>query len=338
MIQHIRYSRSINKYIWRGYRTDPDRPFTLPPGEFKPKQSLGQNFLSDQNIINNIVNTFTDDSEEGIRVLELGPGSGALTRVLYRKYPRMGAIEIDKRAITFLSNKIPDLDLIHKDVLDVKWPQYAVERGGTLSVIGNLPYYISSQILFSLADNHRAINKGVFTMQLEVAERVTSKPRAKNYGILGTVFQLYSQPKIEFKIPPSAFYPVPSVDSALVSFDFTKPNPHLYRVRAEDLRKVIINSFGKRRKMLRSSLKAMIQQDGLSLPPRWATLRPEELRPVEFLELTADLYGECDPASQLPTASGSDSDQEDIFDVELAQYTSPRVWREPSLKSGKITK
>ena len=145
-----------------------DRPFSLPPGEFRPKQSLGQNFLSDQNYVLKIVDSFQDDSPEGSKVIEIGPGAGALSRVLYTRYPKMTAIELDQRAVAFLAEKIPGLNVIRMDVLEVDWPKSAVERGGPISVIANLPYYIVSQVLFCLADSHKAVNKAVVTMQLEV--------------------------------------------------------------------------------------------------------------------------------------------------------------------------
>jgi hypothetical protein len=88
-----------------------DRPFTLPAGQFKPKQSLGQNFLSDQNYVLKICDAFADTSSEGHRVVEIGPGPGALTRVLYQRYPSMTAIEIDQRAVAFLGEKLPGVYL-----------------------------------------------------------------------------------------------------------------------------------------------------------------------------------------------------------------------------------
>ena len=145
-----------------------DRPFTLPSGSFKPLQSLGQNFLSDQNYVKKIVDAFKDDSEMGKNVVEIGPGPGALTRVLYPKYPNMTAIEIDARAVEFLNGKLPGLNVQHLDVLQTDWPQLAADKGGSLNIIANLPYYIVSQVLFSLADSHRAVDTAVLTMQLEV--------------------------------------------------------------------------------------------------------------------------------------------------------------------------
>jgi len=270
-----------------------DRPFTLPPGQFRPKQSLGQNFLSDQNYVMKIVDAFTDDSPEGRQVVEVGPGPGALTRVLFPRYPQMTAIELDQRAIAFLTDKLPGLNVIHQDVLQVDWPALANEKGGPIRVIANLPYYIVSQVLFSFADSHKAIEKAVVTMQLEVGERIVAKTNTKQYGIPSVVFQLYCNPKIVFKIPPSVFFPRPKVDSALVALDFTKPHPLLKTVDGNNLRKVVTCAFQQRRKMLRSSLKDLIKRDKLQLlSERWKAKRPEELKPVDFIALTKEMYGE----------------------------------------------
>ena len=214
-----------------------DRPFTLPPGEHKPKQSLGQNYLSDQNYVVKICDAFEDSSEGGHRVVEIGPGMGALTRVLVRKYPKMTAVEIDQRSVGFLRDKLPELNVIHKDVLEFDWAQLAADKGGKINVVANLPYHITSQVLFSLADNYKAIEKAVVTMQWEVAERVTAQPNNKDYGIPSVVFQLYGSTRMNFKIPPKVFFPVPKVDSALVTIDFSKPHKNLHLVEGDHLRK-----------------------------------------------------------------------------------------------------
>lgn len=271
-----------------------DRPFTLPPGEFRPKQSLGQNFLSDQNYVVKIVDSFTDDSFKGEKVIEIGPGSGALTRVLYKRYPNMTGIELDHRSVSFLNNKLPGLKVINKNILEVDFLKLAAERGGTLNIIANLPYYIVSQILFSLADAHKVINKAVLTMQLEVAERIVALPSTKQYGIPSVVFQLYAKPKMNFTIPPNAFYPRPKVDSALVTFDFSKPNINLNKVDGMHLRRVLTVAFHQRRKMMRHSLKGLLLENEAVLRAEWQTARPEELRPEDWLELTAAVYGETD--------------------------------------------
>ena len=139
---------------------------SLPSGSFRPKQSLGQNFLRDGNTVAKIIKYFIldasktvieNDSLEEIRAVELGPGAGALTDSLVQKLSDLGTtsfqcIEIDPRSIELLGQKHPTLRVNHMDVLQVDYPDMAREEGGPLSIIGNLPYYITSQILFALAD------------------------------------------------------------------------------------------------------------------------------------------------------------------------------------------
>ena len=132
----------------------------------------------------------------------------------------MVAVEIDGRAVELLEETYPaPFTVLHSDVLAVDYTKLAAARGGRLSVIGNLPYYITSQILFCLCDHHASVGRAVVTMQHEVALRLVAKPRTKDYGILSVVFQLYASPKIAFKIPHTAFYPQPKVTSALVAID-----------------------------------------------------------------------------------------------------------------------
>lgn len=224
----------------------PDRPFTLPPGQFRPKQSLGQNYLSDQNYVTKIVESFLEHrkivcpdvaEDGGERVVEIGPGTGALTRTLFPLLPKMKAIEIDQRSVEFLKSKFPSLPVYHMDALQCDWYKYAADHGGKISVVANLPYYIVSQVLFSLVDAHEVVNNAVVTMQWEVAERICARPRTKDYGIPSVVFQLYAKSSIAFKIPPKVFYPPPKIDSGLVCVDFTKPHPYLNKVYPEQLRK-----------------------------------------------------------------------------------------------------
>lgn len=118
-----------------------DRPYTLPPGLFRPKQSLGQNYLSDQNYVLKICDAFSDSSEEGMRAVEIGPGMGALTRVLVKRYPRMTAIEIDQRSVAFLNEKMPQLDVKLCDALDFDFSQLAADKGGKLNV-SSFPYHM----------------------------------------------------------------------------------------------------------------------------------------------------------------------------------------------------
>lgn len=220
-----------------------DRPYSLPPGIFRPKQSLGQNFLSDQNTIVKICDRFKeaikDDPNGDSKIIEIGPGAGALTRVLFPRYPNMTAIEIDPRAVKFLNEKLPGLKIFHMDALQANWPQLAAERGGRLNVVGNLPYNIVSQVLFTMADACTSINKATLTMQLEVADRLVAKPRTKQYGIPSVVFQLYCRVEKAFHLAPTVFYPKPDVDSAVAVLDFNIQHPGLKTIDPANLKKYV---------------------------------------------------------------------------------------------------
>lgn len=135
-------------------------------------------------------------------------------------------------------------------------------------------------------------------MQLEVAERICAQPSTKQYGIPSVIFQLYGSTKMNFKIPPTVFFPVPKVDSALVTIDFTTPHRDLHLIEMDHLRRIVTMAFRQRRKMMRQSLKDLLLSEALVLPDRWATKRPEELRPEEFIQLTIDVYGTKDEHRQ----------------------------------------
>lgn len=320
----------------------------LPSGSFRPKQSLGQNFLQDGNTINKIVRSFEKDATEtiktqkgdsdiegetpGIRAIELGPGAGALTGPLVEVFGvnDLQCIEIDPRSVELLGEEYPDLRVTHLDVMQVDYPAMAGREGGPLSVIGNLPYYITSQILFALADasHFGAVRSATVTMQWEVALRVVAPTHCKDYGILSVVFQLYADCELHFKIPPTVFYPKPKVDSALIGLRFIGPNAlrrRLAGVSPTDLRRVVTTTFQQRRKTVRNTLKKLAieacdgdkeaasallstvpnvppsvlkAQEELDkfaltqvLPPDWNSKRPEELSSGQFIEMTRLIFG-----------------------------------------------
>ena len=193
----------------------------LPSGSYKPKQSLGQNFLRDGNTVAKIIRAFHDDATRDRpiqKIVELGPGAGALTDKLVETYgtDALQCIEIDDRSVELLTDKHRGLRVRHEDVLQTDYPSLANEEGQPLVVIGNLPYYITSQILFALADASHlgAVYCATVTMQWEVGQRMVAPTCTKDYGILSVVFQLYADVHCHFKIPPTVFYPKPKVDSA----------------------------------------------------------------------------------------------------------------------------
>jgi 16S rRNA (adenine1518-N6/adenine1519-N6)-dimethyltransferase len=282
----------------------------LPSGTYRPKQSLGQNYLKDGNTVSKIIRAFHVDASQYLpefsQIVELGPGAGALTDKLIETYgvDTLQVIEIDERSIAILEDKHQGLRIHHDDVLQVDYRQLCRQQDHKLVVIGNLPYYITSQILFCLADAVGFVGSATVTMQYEVALRLVAPTCTKDYGILSVVFQLYADTKLHFKIPPTVFYPKPKVDSALVGLQFCSAEVLAERMRGIDpknLRLVVSTAFQQRRKTLRKSLQKLgnidlaeiieTSEQVEGLPAEWPSKRPEELSPSEFVSLTKLLYG-----------------------------------------------
>ena len=249
-----------------------------------PKKSLGQNFLNDPNTARKIVGALS--ASEGDPVVEIGPGTGALTGLLKERYPELTALEVDERAVEHLRAEHPGLDVRHQDVLEVDWTALAEEKGERLHVIGNLPYYITSPILFALLDARRYLQEVIMTVQLEVAQRLTAAPRTKAYGIPSVLTQVYARPELLFQVSPHVFYPKPRVTSAVVRLAFGEGKADPDGVDPEWLRAIVRAAFNQRRKMLRNSLRAWTKDQGVAFPHDWGRLRAEALSPDDFLELT----------------------------------------------------
>ena len=248
-----------------------------------PKKSLGQNFLNDPNTARKIAGTLFAGA--GASVVEIGPGTGALTEQLLDRCDDLTVIEVDERAVTLLREKYSGLDVRHADVLEVDWPALAREKGGALHVIGNLPYYITSPILFALLDAREHLAEAVLTMQLEVAERLTAEPHTKAYGIPSVLTQLYARPELLFEVSRHVFYPKPRVTSAVVRLTFGDGPGDRADVDPGWVRTIVRAAFNKRRKMLRNSLRTWTKDRGIPFPDDWGRLRAEALSPAMFLEL-----------------------------------------------------
>ncbi len=254
-----------------------------------PRKSLGQNFLRDPNTIRKIV--AAAGAPAGASVVEIGPGLGALTGPLLARYPDLIALEVDERAVAHLKTALPDLDVRHADVLETDWAALAAEKAGPLYVVGNLPYYITSQILFGLLDGHVHIRRAVVMMQREVAERLVAVPRTKAYGILSVMTQLFAEPQLLFRVSRHVFYPKPDVNSAVVGLTL---KPHLDLpdgLDVETLRRLVRMAFNQRRKTLRNSLRRWTIETGHSVPDSWAGCRAEELTPPAFIALAESMTG-----------------------------------------------
>ena len=248
---------------------------------FRPRKSLGQNFLTDPNVARKIVGALRAGPEASL--VEIGPGQGALTGLLMERYPKLTALEVDARAVALLRERFHGLDVRHADVLTVDWAALAEEKGGPLHVIGNLPYNITSPILFGLLDAHTHVREAVLMMQLEVAQRLVAVPRTKAYGILSVAVQLYAKPELLFRVSKNVFFPKPDVTSAVVRLDFSQMREP--DVDPAFLRQVVRTAFNQRRKTLRNSLSRWTRGAGARLPHDWDRRRAEELPPEAFVEL-----------------------------------------------------
>ncbi len=252
-----------------------------------PKKSLGQHFLRDPNTIRKIAAAV--EAPVGAAVVEIGPGTGALTEELLRYYPDLTAIEVDERAVEHLREALPALDVRHRDVLETDWAALAAEKGEKLWVVGNLPYYITSPILFSLLDARAHLRRAVLMMQKEVAERLVAVPSTKAYGILSVQTQLLARPRLLFDVSRHVFHPKPDVTSAVVALDFGASE---LDIDVERLRRTVRTAFNQRRKTLRNSLKPITSETGCTVPEALAGRRPEALEPEEFVGLARAIFGD----------------------------------------------
>lgn len=256
---------------------------------FRPKQSLGQNFIHDPNMIEKIVGTLNASPEAP--VVEVGAGTGALTESLTARYDRLVAVEVDERAVSVLRGSYPEVDVREMDVRDVDWPGLAGEMGAPLHVISNTPYYLTTEILFALLEAREHVAEAVLTMQKEVAQRIVAEPRTKAYGILSVLLQLFAAPSYEFSVSRHVFYPQPDVTSAVlhVSFDADAEPEDL---DLDDVRPIVRDAFNQRRKMLRNSLSAWTEER--DLPEDLGRKRAEALSPDDFANLARYIHGRTD--------------------------------------------
>lgn len=262
-----------------------------------PRKHLGQHFLADDNIARKIAAAIAPAAADVM--VEIGPGEGALTVHLAGKAGTLYAVEVDDRAVELLQAKFGDtIRLIHNDALLVSLRKLSERHGGArLRIAGNIPYNITSPLLFHLFDEIDVVHDAVFMMQREVADRLVAIPRTKAYGILSVMTQFYTVPKKLFTVSPGSFFPPPAVMSAVIALDATHA-PH-YDVDATLFSRVVRGTFGKRRKVLSNGLgdvvkgDAVIQAVGTRID---LSRRPEELTVADFVTLTNALAAEMESA------------------------------------------
>ncbi|MCD1278029.1 16S rRNA (adenine(1518)-N(6)/adenine(1519)-N(6))-dimethyltransferase RsmA [Streptococcus sinensis] len=187
---------------------------------FTFKKSFGQNFLTDTNILQKIVDTAEID--KNVNVIEIGPGIGALTEFLAESAAEVMAFEIDDRLVPILADTLRDFDnvtVVNQDILKVDLAQYIAEFKNPdlpIKVVANLPYYITTPILMHLIESGIPFSEFVVMMQREVADRISAQPNTKAYGSLSIAVQYYMTAKVAFIVPRTVFVPAPNVDSAIL--------------------------------------------------------------------------------------------------------------------------
>lgn len=250
----------------------------------KAKKSLGQHFLTDPNYINKIADAALLAKAENH--VEIGPGTGMITTKLYNGAKKLIVIETDGRVVQDLQERFPGCDVIHTDILKFDWQDLA--DYAPFAVTGNLPYYITSPILFSLLKVRSLFEHAVLMIQKEVADRIVAKPSTKSYGILSVQFQLFFRVERLFDVPSTVFKPRANVESTVIRLipqDEFKP-----AVPEDKLRKLIRAAFAKRRKTLQNNLKAGYEVD--RIPRDWRGRRAESMAPHEFVELAEHMFKE----------------------------------------------
>ncbi len=253
-----------------------------------PKKNLGQHFLADRSVIDRIV--LAVDPQPGDRLVEIGPGQGAITFPLLRRHGELTVIEFDRDLVTPLmeaSEGIGRLTIIHKDVLQVDFSKLAGDEG-PLRLVGNLPYNISSPILFHALEHAGAVRDMHFMLQKEVVDRMAAGPGSKVFGRLSVMLQAYCTVESLFDVPPGAFRPPPKVDSAVVRLVPLPPE----RIGVDDgalFARVVRDAFGQRRKTLRNALQQVCAGDAIEAAGVRPDARAEQLEVADFKRLANHL-------------------------------------------------
>lgn len=272
---------------------------------FSFKKSLGQNFLIDQNILDKIVDAAGLDSTAG--ALEIGPGIGALTERLAMTAGAVTAVEIDRRLIPILRDVLspyPHVKIRNDDVLKVNMQElFAEDFAGVdrVSVVANLPYYVTTPILMKLLEEKLPLDNIVVMIQKEVAERMAASPGGKEYGSLSIAVQYYSEPELVCMVPRTVFIPQPNVESAVIRLK-VRERPPVEVADEKHFFDVVQASFTQRRKTIANNLKAryfaeegrerleaLLTEAGIEPSRRGETLSLEEYARLSAVLLAAGI-------------------------------------------------
>lgn len=253
----------------------------------KARKRFGQNFLSDPGIIQRIVSSIAPRTDDNI--VEIGPGKGAITALLLEACPKLNVVELDRDLIPILLAQFAnykDFKIHQADALKFDFSELAQEQA--LRIVGNLPYNISTPLIFHLLSYHGKVKDMHFMLQKEVVERMAAVPGQKSYGRLGIMVQYYCQVENLFLVPPECFQPKPKVDSAIVRLRPYQELPH----PAKDvklLERVVNVAFQQRRKTLRNGLKQLANAEQLDALNTDISVRAENLSVAQFVSLADEL-------------------------------------------------
>ncbi len=255
-----------------------------PAGFTEPaKKSLGQHFLHERGVVEKIV--LAVDPQPGDRIVEIGPGQGAMTFPLLDRHGRLTAIEFDRDLLAPLADAARahgELTLVHANVLDVDFT--ALAAGTPVRLVGNLPYNLSSPILFHALDHAAAVRDMHFMLQKEVVDRMAAGPGSKVYGRLSVMLQAWCQVTALFDVGPGAFRPPPKVDSAVVRLVPRAPGS----VGIDDPARfaaIVRDAFGQRRKTLRNAVSKLVDEATIRAAGIDPRARAEQLEVADFVRL-----------------------------------------------------
>jgi 16S rRNA (adenine1518-N6/adenine1519-N6)-dimethyltransferase len=248
------------------------------------KKRFGQNFLTDQGVIDSLVSAISPKADD--LMVEIGPGLGALTKPLLQKLDMLHVVEVDRDIIAWMQNEYAKNSITIHNSDALKFDFSAL--GEHIRVVGNLPYNISTPILFHLLDNVKVITDMHFMLQKEVVERMVADPSTAAYGRLSVMLQYRLQMEYLFTVPPEAFDPAPKVESAFVR---CVPHASLPYIANDEIlfAKVVTAAFGQRRKTLRNTLKGLLDDEGFSALNIDSQLRAENLSVADFVAIANHL-------------------------------------------------
>ena len=261
-----------------------------PESQHKARKRFGQNFLIDHGIIREIVRAVHPQKDD--LIVEIGPGKGAITQLLADSCDNLSVIELDRDLVPWLKVKFerhPNFQLFQADALQFDFAQL-IKHEQPLRIVGNLPYNISTPLIFHLLTYAHRVQDMHFMLQKEVVKRMAAQPGDSAYGRLGIMVQYYCAVEDLFDVPPTSFDPAPKVDSAIVRLTPYKNLPYVAN-NVKSLETLVNVAFQQRRKTLRNSLKQLLTAEQMDMLPVNLQLRPEEISLPEYVAMS-NLLGE----------------------------------------------